>query len=64
MDGVAIKTLQTFICINILDLLFWLWGYMTLEYENGDRIRDELMRGKNDHEESEDVEPYEMNEEV
>jgi hypothetical protein len=64
MDGVAIKTLQTFICVNFLDLLFWLWGYLTLEYENGDKIRDELMRGKNDHDESEDVKPYQMNEEV
>jgi len=37
---IANKSLQTFFCVNILDLMFWLWGYMTLEYENGDRIRD------------------------
>jgi hypothetical protein len=58
-DNIAYKLLQTFICVNLLDMLFWLWGYLTLEYENGDKIRDELMKGKNDREdESEDVEPY------
>jgi hypothetical protein len=30
IDIVAIKLLQTFICINVLDFLFWLWGYLTL----------------------------------
>ena len=44
---IANKSLQTFICVNILDLMFWLWGYLTLEYENGDKIRDELMRETN-----------------
>ena len=52
MDSVALKILQTLVCVNILDLLFWLWGYLTLEYENGDKIRDELIRGKNDHDDS------------
>jgi len=32
MDGLAVKALQTFVCVNLLDLLFWLWGYLTLEY--------------------------------
>jgi hypothetical protein len=40
------KLLQIFIFVNIVDFIFWLWGYLTLEYENGDKIRDELMRGK------------------
>jgi hypothetical protein len=52
IDNVALKVLQTFIGVNLLDLLFWLWGYLTLEYENGDKIRDELMRQNHDSENS------------
>jgi len=30
-------------------MMFWLFGLMTLEYENGDSIRDELINfGRND----------------
>ena len=35
--------LAIFIPVNILDILFWLWGLLTLTYENGDKIRDALM---------------------
>lgn len=40
MDTVATKAFQTFAAVNILDLFFWIYGYLTLEYENGDKIRD------------------------
>jgi hypothetical protein len=46
--GVLAKSLlMIFIPVNILDLLFWLWGLMTLTYENGDKIRDALMSKDN-----------------
>lgn len=30
IDNVALKLIMTYFCVNILDLLFWLWGYLTL----------------------------------
>lgn len=30
IDNVALKLLQIFIAVNILDFIFWLWGYLTL----------------------------------
>lgn len=59
---IANKSLLTFIFVNILDLVFWLWGFMTLEYENGDKIRDELMRGAGEFEIEEVIEPYQIRE--
>jgi hypothetical protein len=35
----AKKTLAVFILVNGLDILFWLWGMKTLDYEKGDQIR-------------------------
>lgn len=42
-DQIAKKLLQIFIAVNVLDLLFWLFGLLTLNYENGDKIRDALL---------------------
>ena len=30
IDNVALKLLQIFISVNVLDFIFWLWGYLTL----------------------------------
>lgn len=35
--------LEIFILINLIDLIFWLYGFQTLDYENGDSIRDNLV---------------------
>lgn len=36
------------IMINLIDLIFWQFGYISLRYENGDSIRDGLINyGKN-----------------
>jgi hypothetical protein len=39
MDIYAKKTLFVFIGVNALDILFWIWGMKTLDYEKGDNIR-------------------------
>lgn len=41
-DVQAKKTLAVFIVVNLLDLLFWIWGFSTLNYENGDPVRGQL----------------------
>jgi len=35
-DVQAKKTLAIFIAVNAVDILFWLWGMKTLDYEKGD----------------------------
>lgn len=30
--------------VNLIDLLFWLFGLQALNYENGDSVRDELVK--------------------
>lgn len=48
-DVAAKKLLQTFLAINIIEFLLWIFGLLTLKYENGDPIRDSLLNfGKND----------------
>ena len=39
IDVLAKKTLVVFIAVNALDILFWLWGMKTLDYEKGDQVR-------------------------
>jgi len=48
IDIHAKKTLAIFIAVNALDILFWIWGFKTLDYEKGDQVRDELFKGRND----------------
>jgi hypothetical protein len=43
-DGVAKKLAQTYLPINIIDALFWVWGLMTLKYTSGDVVRDNIMK--------------------
>lgn len=47
-DAHAKKTLAVFIGVNALDILFWLWGMKTLDYEKGDQVREDLFGGKED----------------
>jgi hypothetical protein len=48
-DVAANKLLQTFLALNIIEFILWIFGLMTLNYENGDPIRDSLLNfGKND----------------
>jgi len=39
IDIYAKKTLAVFIGVKALDILFWIWGMKTLDYEKGDHIR-------------------------
>lgn len=39
----ANRLLQMFLVGNFIDILFWLWGLLALQYENGDLIRDALI---------------------
>jgi hypothetical protein len=44
-DGTQTRVvLEAFMLINLVDLVFWLYGLQTLDYENGDSVRDELVR--------------------
>jgi hypothetical protein len=36
--------LESFMLVNLVDLIFWLYGLQTLDYENGDSIRDDLVK--------------------
>ena len=48
-DVAAKKILQTFLAINVIEFLLWIFGLLTLKYENGDPIRDSLLNfGRND----------------
>lgn len=47
-DVHAKKTLAVFIAVNAIDILFWLWGMKTLDYQKGDHVRDSLFFGKDD----------------
>jgi hypothetical protein len=40
IDVYAKTTLTIFIAVNLLDVLFWIWGLKTLDYEKGDQVRD------------------------
>ena len=42
-DIVAKKLLQTYLPVNVIDGLFWIYGLLTLAYANGDKIRDMLI---------------------
>ena len=42
-DIVAKKLIQTYLPINIIDGIFWIWGLLTLAYYNGDKIRDMIL---------------------
>ena len=34
---------ETFMLVNLVDMLFWLVGLYSLQYENGDSVRDSLL---------------------
>ena len=42
------KLLQTFLIINVIDGIFWVYGLLTLAYANGDKIRDMLLNNDGD----------------
>lgn len=48
LDVQAKRLLGIFILVNVVDILFWLWGLKTLDYEKGDQVRDNLFSGKDD----------------
>jgi len=41
---VAKKLATTYLPINVIDAIFWVWGLMTLKYTVGDVVRDNIMR--------------------
>lgn len=49
MDQIAKKLAQTYLPINIIDALFWIWGLLTLKYTSGDTVRDNIMGGHGEH---------------
>lgn len=42
-DLMAKKLLLIFVILNVLEFLLWLFGLMTLQHENGDKIRDGML---------------------
>lgn len=42
-DKMAKKLLLIFVIVNIIEFLLWLFGLLTLQYENGDKIRDDML---------------------
>ena len=48
VDAHAKATLAVFIGVNLIDVLFWLWGTKSLDYEKGDQVREDLFVGKQD----------------
>lgn len=52
-DILGKKFVAIFIVVSIWDIFFWLWGFKTLSYENGDPVRGEIFEPE-----------YQMNEEV
>lgn len=47
-DVQAKSTLAVFIGVNLIDILFWMWGMKSLDYEKGDQVREDLFVGKED----------------
>lgn len=41
---VAKKLAQTYLPINLLDAVLWIWGIATLSYTTGDHVRDNIMK--------------------
>jgi hypothetical protein len=44
IDFTAKKLAQTYLPINLIDALFWIWGLMTLKYTSGDTVRENIMK--------------------
>ena len=42
-DLMAKKLLLIFIIVNMIEFLLWLFGLLTLQHENGDKIRDDML---------------------
>ncbi len=56
----AVKLLLVFAVLNVLEIGFWLWGLLTMSYENGDKIRDSILdNNKEDTEHQSSIDPYE-----
>jgi len=43
-DTIAKKLAQTYLPINFIDAIFWIWGLLTLKYTSGDTVRDNIMK--------------------
>jgi hypothetical protein len=41
---VAKKLALTYLPINLLDGILWIWGIATLSYTTGDNVRDNIMK--------------------
>lgn len=41
----AKKLAQTYLPINFIDAVFWVWGLLTLKYTSGDVVREGIMGG-------------------
>lgn len=48
----AKKLAQTYLPINVIDALFWIWGLMTLKYTSGDVVRDNIMKEDSNNDEN------------
>ena len=42
-DFIAKKLAQTFLVINLIDGLFWIWGLLSLQSAGGDTVRDNIL---------------------
>ena len=36
--------LQAFLIFNLVDLIFWFYGLQSLDFEKGDKVRDEIVK--------------------
>lgn len=39
----AKKLIIIFVIVNVIEFLLWLFGLLTLQHENGDKIRDDML---------------------
>ena len=42
-DASARVLLEVFLGVNVIEFALWVFGLLTLQYENGDRVRDGLL---------------------
>lgn len=42
-DKLAKKLIIIFVILNVIEFLLWLFGLLTLQHENGDKIRDDIL---------------------
>lgn len=42
-DVIGKKLILTFLALNMVELAFWIYGLLTIRYENGDPVKNSLL---------------------